>query len=71
MLYENLEQLTKKDLVKVIHDCEEILGLITATEYATMIGKSKRHIFDLIHANKVEYLVRDGVYYIIVNDHIK
>jgi uncharacterized protein with PhoU and TrkA domain len=71
MLYEDLERLTKKELIKVIHDCEEILGLITVNEYATMIGKSKRHVFDLIHANKIEYIHRDGVYYVIVNDHIK
>ncbi len=36
-----------------------------------MIGKSKRHVFDLIHANKVEFIVKNGIYYIIVNDHIK
>ncbi len=29
MLYEDLERLTKIELIKVIHDCEEILGLIT------------------------------------------
>ena len=71
MLYEDLERLTKIELIKVIHDCEEILGLISVSEYAKMIDKSKRHIFDLIHTNKLDFIVKNGIYYIIVNDHIK
>lgn len=61
MLYEDLERLTKKELIKVIHDCEEILGLITVNEYATMIGKSKRHVFDLIHAKKIKYIIDNEI----------
>ena len=66
----DISKLNIIELKKLLHDCEETLGLVSVKEYSEIINKSKRHIFDLIHANKIEYIERNNQYYIIINDHL-
>ena len=58
------------ELIQILHDCEDLLGLASAPDYAEFIGKSKRYVFDLIHAKKVKSIERDGRYYVVINDHL-
>ena len=68
--YKGLSKLSTAELVQILHDCEDLLGLVSAQEYADFTGKSKRYVFDLIHAKKVKSIERDGRYFVVINDHL-
>lgn len=68
--YNDLSKLSTDELIQIIHDCEDILGACTVLEYSQLTGNSKRYIFDLIHSGKLKSFQHNGIYIIVVNDHL-
>lgn len=68
--YNGLRKLSTDELIQIVHDCEDILGACTVMEYSQLIGKSKRYIFDLIHSGRLKTFQHNGIYVVVVNDHL-
>ena len=69
--YKGLIKLTPDELIQISHDCEDILGALTVSEYKQLTGLSRRGVYDRIKSKTVKSEKLFGRLHIIMNDYEK
>jgi len=64
----NLHKLPPNDLLQIMHECAEALGLVSVEDYNKLLGMPKRTIYSYIEQNKLLYFKLSSHFYIAIND---
>ena len=51
---QNIRKLPKEDLISIMHECAEELGLVSVKEYCQATGMNRRTVYDYIQQNKIK-----------------
>jgi len=51
---ENLNKLPKEDILVIMHECAEILGMVSIKDYSNIMGMPRRTIYDHITFEKIK-----------------
>lgn len=64
---ENIRNLQKEDLVSILHECAEVLGIVSVDEYCQATGMKRRTVYQLIKEKRIKSIKIAGHIYPMIN----
>ena len=66
----NIHKLSTEDLIEILHECAEALGVVSVEDYMNINCRKRRTVFQNIKDNKIKVVNIAGRKFPVVNDHL-
>lgn len=64
---ENLSKLDPDTLIQIMHECAEVLGLVSVDEYCKILGVKRRTAYEHIKIGKIKSIIINNHIFAIIN----